>query len=153
MPRHSVTYFYTLSMASDDELESLSGTTVLASESSSTAGIIMVDSEGPPVEPPLYGKCSIINIPLHKLRNRTNINFLLLVYYKVFDEKGPSKVRDPIYFNNPYIGRVDANDIPPPHNASSLVGVICAKEKRGFGFDEDGNAYSTELFEKTSRRF
>jgi hypothetical protein len=77
-------------------------------------------------------------------------SILLLVYYKIFDEKGPSKVRDPIYFNNPYIGRVDANDIPPPHNTSSLVGLICAKERRGFGFDEYGNAYSTELFEKTS---
>jgi len=75
----------------------------------------------------------------------------LLVYYKIFDEGELSKVREPIYINNPYIGRVNANDIPPPHIVSSLVGVICAKEERGFGIDWDnGDVFSTVLFEKIS---
>lgn len=109
--------------------------------------------EGPPwnlstVSAPLYYQRH--GIPSLELRNRTNI-FLLLVYYKLFDEKRQSEVRHPIYSNNPYIGRVDANVIPPPHNAASLVQCICAKEGKGFGIDyENGDAYSTELYKTIS---
>jgi len=75
----------------------------------------------------------------------------IYIYYKLFDEKGPLNIRDPICSNNPYIGRVDVNDIPPPHIVSSLVEHICAKEKRGFGIDwENSDAYSTTLFETIS---
>jgi hypothetical protein len=97
--------------------------------------------EGPPVEP-VYSKRSIINIFPCKLWNRTNI-VLLLVYYKMFDEEGPLKVQNAIYSNNPYIGRVDANDIPPPHTVSSLVERMRAEENKAYG-------YSTELFETIS---
>jgi hypothetical protein len=69
----------------------------------------------------------------------------------MFDEEGPLKVRNTIYPNNPYIGRVDANDIPPPHTVSSLVERICAREEKGFGIDWDNDdAYLTELFETIS---
>jgi hypothetical protein len=71
----------------------------------------------------------------------------------MFDEKGPLKVQGPIYSNNPYIGRIDANGIPPPHNVSSLVRCICAKEGKGSSFDTDwdnGDVYSAELFETVS---
>jgi hypothetical protein len=69
----------------------------------------------------------------------------------MFDENGPLKVRDPISSNNPYIGRVDANVIPPPHNVNSLVKCICTKEEKGFGIDwENEEAYSTELFKNIS---
>ncbi|KAN0109671.1 hypothetical protein V8E52_009108 [Russula decolorans] len=55
----------------------------------------------------------------------------IYIYYKLFDEKGPLNIRDPICSNNPYIGRVD--------------------EKRGFGIDwENSDAYSTTLFETIS---
>jgi hypothetical protein len=78
-------------------------------------------------------------------------HILLSVYYKVFDEKGPLPVLGPIYSNNPYIGRLDANDIPPPHNVASLVQCMCAKEKKGFGVDWDnGDAWKTELFKTIS---
>ncbi len=57
-------------------------------------------------------------------------------------------VRDPIYTNNPYIGRIDASSIPPPHIVTSLVEHICAKEGRGFGVNWDRDeSYSAELFE------
>ena len=71
----------------------------------------------------------------------------------MFDENGPLNVRDPIYSNNPYIGRVDANGIPPPHIVSSLVKRICAKEGKGFGTQADwdnGDSFSTELFKTMS---
>jgi hypothetical protein len=75
----------------------------------------------------------------------------LLVYYKLFDENGPLNVRNPIYSNNPYIGQLDANDIPPPHTVSSLVERICAKEEKGFGIDwENDDAFSTVLFKTVS---
>jgi hypothetical protein len=73
----------------------------------------------------------------------------------MFDEEGPLKVQNAIYSNNPYIGRVDANDIPPPHTVSSLVERMCAEEERGFGTVTDWKnnkayEYSTELFETIS---
>src|ERR1700733_11874695 len=97
-----------------------------------SVGIMM---EGPPLEPPLYSKCSINNNHSYSQAQapKSYQCILLLVYYKIFDENEPSKVREPIYFNNPYIGRVNANDIPPPHTVSSLVGAICAKEGGGLG--------------------
>jgi hypothetical protein len=106
--------------------------------------------EGPPVEPPVYSKRSIINV--FSCTNSETISYILLpVYYKVFNEKGPLPVLGPVYSNNPYIGRVDANDIPPPHNVTSLIQCICAKEKKGFGVDWDrGDAWKTELFKTIS---
>jgi hypothetical protein len=72
----------------------------------------------------------------------------------MFDEKGPLNVRDPIYSNNSYIGRVNTNDIPPPHLVSSLVRRICAKEGKGFGITRDywenSDEFSTELFKTIS---
>jgi len=105
-------------------------------------------------EPPSWNLCTVsAQSSIYSLTRtpKSYQHILLLVYYKMFDIKGPLKIRNPIYSNNPYIGRVDANDIPPPHNASSLAGHICAKQKRGFGIDwEYGDAYSTELFEAIS---
>ena len=76
---------------------------------------------------------------------------LLLVYYRMFDENGPLRVNAPIYTNNSYIGRVDANDIPPPHNVSSLAGRICYMEGRVFSLDENGwKGYVTEVFKTIS---
>jgi hypothetical protein len=75
----------------------------------------------------------------------------LLVYYKLFDEEGRLNVREPVYSNNPYIGRLDANEIPPPHTVRTLVERICAKEEKGFGIHwESDDAFSTVLFETIS---
>lgn len=69
----------------------------------------------------------------------------------MFDEKGSLPLRAPIYSNNSYIGRVNANDIPPPHNASSLATRICYTEGRVFSLDENGwKGYVTELFKTIS---
>jgi hypothetical protein len=60
-------------------------------------------------------------------------------------------MRQPLSLKNPFIGRLDANDIPPPHDACSLIECICQKEGKGFGIDwESGDAYSTELFKTMS---
>jgi hypothetical protein len=104
---------------------------------------------------PVYSKHSVLSTqsstyPLARTPTSYR-HILLLVYYKLFNENGPLKVRNAIYSNNPYIGRVDANDVPPPHTVSSLVGHMCAEEERGFGIDlENGDAYLTELFETIS---
>jgi hypothetical protein len=69
----------------------------------------------------------------------------------MFDDKGPLKVRDPVDSNNPYIGRIDANDVPPPRDVSSLAARICHMEGRAFGKDDIGwQTYSTELFKTIS---
>lgn len=69
----------------------------------------------------------------------------------MFDEKGRLNVREPVYSNNPYIGRLDANNVPPPHTVSSLVEYMCAKEEKGFGIHWDSDdAFSTELFKTIS---
>lgn len=76
---------------------------------------------------------------------------LSLVYYKLFDENEPCELRHPVYSNNPYIGRVDANVIPPPHGVFPLVKCICDKEGKGYGLDWDNDdAFSTVLFKTIS---
>jgi hypothetical protein len=108
--------------------------------------------EGPPLLEPVYSKHSIINIfPYTNSEIVLHQHILLLVYYKIFDAEGPLKIRNAIYSNNPYIGRVDANDVPPLHNVSSLTRHICAKLRKGFGVDwKYGDDYSTELFKTIS---
>ena len=69
----------------------------------------------------------------------------------MFDEEGPLEFRDPIYSNNPYIGRVDANDIPPPHNVSSFVQLMCAKGEKGLDVNWDNrDTYKPQLFKTIS---
>jgi hypothetical protein len=75
------------------------------------------------------------------------------VYYKLFNEEELSKIRHPIYRNNPYIGRIDTTLIPPPHTVAALVERICKKEGKGFGIDwENDDAFSTVLFESITSR-
>jgi hypothetical protein len=73
---------------------------------------------------PVYSKRSILNTS-RCTNSKSYQHILLLVYYKKYNVRGPSDVKNPIYSNNPYIGRVDANDIPPPHTVISLVEFMC----------------------------
>jgi hypothetical protein len=113
----------------------------------------VLESCPPRAGPPWYlFTVSAQYIPFHEL-SRSYQHILLLVYYKLFDETGPLNIKHPIYSNNLYIGRVDANSIPRPHDVSSLVQRICAKEEKGYDIDWDQDtAYSNELFETISSR-
>ena len=72
----------------------------------------------------------------------------------MFNENGPLKVRNPAYYNNAYIGQVDANNVPPPHIVLSLVQHICANEGKRSGITQadldNGDTFSTELFRTIS---
>jgi hypothetical protein len=106
----------------------------------------MTRMRGPPPPEPVYSKRSIINIFSYTNSEIVpTYSLTTVVYYKMFDEKGPLNIRDPIYCNNPYIGRVNTSDIPPPHIASSLVRRICAKEGK-----ENNDPFSAELFKTIS---
>ena len=112
---------------------------------------------------PVYSKRSIINIfkfPCCGARTpRSYQHILLLVYYRLFNEDGPLKVQNTIHSAYPYIGRLDANNVPPPHTTSSLAKCICTEEGKRVEFLENGVlrvywngglAYTADLFKTLS---
>ncbi|KIM41709.1 hypothetical protein M413DRAFT_27301 [Hebeloma cylindrosporum] len=75
------------------------------------------------------------------------------IHYKIFDMDKDTycETLHPVYSTDPFIGRIDANLIPPPHTVSALVERICKREKRGFGLDWDNDdAFETVLFKNAS---
>ncbi|KAJ7486992.1 hypothetical protein FB451DRAFT_1554124 [Mycena latifolia] len=78
----------------------------------------------------------------------------VFIHYKIFDADTKETLRSlhPFgYANDPYIGRVDAFQIPTPHTVSALVERICKRENRGFGLDwATEDAYGTVLFKSAA---
>jgi len=72
------------------------------------------------------------------------------IYYKVFNLTGPCKSRHPVTARNPYISRIDANLVPPPHVVSSLVRCLCNREcpeGKSINWEYTGGyGYTTMLF-------
>jgi hypothetical protein len=57
----------------------------------------------------------------------------ILVFYQVFDKKcNPLLIKQPPDPNNPYVGRIGVDTIPPPHTAASIKRCISRAEGLGF---------------------
>ncbi|KAJ7159007.1 hypothetical protein C8R43DRAFT_357718 [Mycena crocata] len=91
---------------------------------------------------PLYG------------RSATSQQRQVFIHYKIYDGDEKEMVKSISLgagTNDPFIGRVDTSQIPPPHTVSALIQYICAEENRKFGFDWDkGDAFGVIVF-KTAR--
>ncbi|KAF7340555.1 hypothetical protein MSAN_02127000 [Mycena sanguinolenta] len=82
-----------------------------------------------------------------KERNVNSHKSPVFIYYKVYDEKKEMlPLRSPVETGTPYLGRVDACQIPTPHMIGSLAKEISNQENRPIGIDWDhDSAYGTML--------
>ncbi|KAJ7737251.1 hypothetical protein DFH07DRAFT_966546 [Mycena maculata] len=72
----------------------------------------------------------------------------ILIYYKIYDDD-KKEMMSPCRTANaqdPYLGRVDAWQVPAPYTINALVACICKQENRPTGLDFDNDdAYGTML--------
>ena len=54
---------------------------------------------------------------------------LLVVYYLVYTEHGARQSKQPVDSNNPYLARIWAKQVTPPHTVTSLKRCICDIER------------------------
>jgi hypothetical protein len=68
---------------------------------------------------------------------------LLTVYYRLYAEDGEIPTMNPVYSDDPYLGRISATLVAPPHTAGSLRRCLSSVENIGAGVQ-------TSLFVATS---
>ena len=65
------------------------------------------------------------------------------VYYRVYADDLPVVLAKPIFFNDPFLGRIQAASVTPPHTAANIKHYLCKVE------GINGHA-RTDLFSATS---
>jgi hypothetical protein len=53
---------------------------------------------------------------------------VVLVYYRVYTEDGAVLSMNPVYSNDPYLGRISAESVTPPHTVISVKRCLCNVE-------------------------
>ena len=72
-------------------------------------------------------------------------NQIVTVYYRLYAEDGPIPTAHPVYTNDPYLGRIPADFVAPPHTAQDIK--LCLS-----GIEHIGDDINTSLFISTSQR-
>ena len=73
------------------------------------------------------------------------LQLVALVYYRVFKERGAVVSKCPATSDDPYVGHISVNSIPPPHSHTSIMRCLSKIE-------ELDNTWQTQLFASMSNK-
>ena len=129
-PWHSSISLWSPAAASVEALSMFDSNLMVESPSSDqppASGTLAPSAAGqnPALYPKVYGTHAASSPP----RSYPTTFFFGTVYYSVFTATGAVRCRRPVDRQNPYLGRIDAMLIPPPHTVGSIISCMCKIER------------------------